>query len=139
MGRDLMLSSEHGVNPSVMLCFYCQEEMGVALLGLIKGDMKAPRQGVFDHEPCDKCKGYMEQGVILISVRDDAMGDENPYRTGGWVVIKESAVRKMINDELAESICSRRMAFVPDAAWLQLGLPDPSAPATVGEEPEDAR
>jgi len=121
---SIRVSERHGVNPSVMLCFYCQESMGVALMGRIKGDKQAPREAVFDHEPCDTCKGHMEKGIILISVRNEDEGNENPYRTGGWVVITDEAIERMIEPEdVRQSILTRRIAFVPDAAWEMLGLP----------------
>lgn len=42
-------------------------------------------------DPCDKCRDYMEQGILLISVDPKRTQDRhNPYRTGGWVVIKEA-------------------------------------------------
>ena len=127
--KGIRLSKKHGVNPSVMLCFFCNEPSGVALLGHMKGDVQAPHQGVFDKEPCTKCKGYMEQGVILISVKDGEEG-ENPYRTGGWVVVKVDAVERMLQpEELRVQVINKRMAFVPDAAWDALGLPRGTTPA----------
>jgi hypothetical protein len=38
MKDSIRLSEKHGVNPSLMLCFYCGEASGVALLGRLKGD-----------------------------------------------------------------------------------------------------
>lgn len=126
MGKGIRLSRKHGVNPSVMLCFFCNEPAGVALLGRRPDDTEAPRQAVFDKTPCEKCKAYMEQGVILISVDEQkSAGDlENPYRTGGWVVVKDELVRRIVQPAaLAESILRSRVAFVPDDAWDKLGLP----------------
>lgn len=121
---SVQLSERHGVNPSVVLCFYCNESMGVVLLGKLKGDVEAPRQGVFDHTPCDTCKERMEMGVLLISVRDGDENKDNPYRTGGWVIIKDEAIRRMIEtEELVNSIIKRRVSFVPDAVWDLLGIP----------------
>jgi hypothetical protein len=79
---------------------------------------------MWNNEPCEKCKSYMEQGVILVSVKDEEVGSNNPYRTGGWVVVKESMVRDVVSPpELAEEICKKRFSFVPDKAWDLLGLP----------------
>ena len=108
-----------GVNPSLMLCFYCGEASGVALLGANRGK-EAPRQGVYDREPCHTCKELMGQGVMLISVRDD----DDSYRTGHLCVVRDEALRRMITPEaLADEIIRKRVAFVPDAAWTALGLP----------------
>lgn len=121
--KGIRLSPKYGVNPMVTLCFYCQESMDVALLGRLKDDAEAPRQAVIDMEPYDKCAGYMEQGVILISVRDGDDETDNPYRTGGWVVVIDEVIHRMIDEQVAEEIVKRRMAFVPDDAWDKIGLP----------------
>jgi hypothetical protein len=74
---------------------------------------------------CQQCQKYMQQGIILISV-DESKSDDlsNPYRTGGWVVVKEEAVRRMLPEsDVTEQICQKRMSFVPDDVWDQLGLP----------------
>jgi hypothetical protein len=81
---------------------------------------------VIDKEPCSKCKELMEKGIILISVDSKESPDnDNPYRTGGWIVVKEEAVRRIgIKPvELEADILKRRVAFVPDDAWDMPGLP----------------
>ena len=84
---SIRLSPKYGVNPCIPLCFLCQQPKNeVLLLGKLKGDVEAPHHVSFDQEPCDKCKEYMAQGIILISV-DEAKSKSdmrNPYRTGGW-------------------------------------------------------
>jgi len=139
----IYLSQAHGVNPSLDQCFYCMKDKGVILFGRLREkqaealrksglihdsglDPEAPRRICLDYVPCDECAGYMEQGVILISVDEEkSKGDlKNPYRTGGWVVVKEDAIRRMVTpSELAESIVLRRVAFLPDEVWDKLGLP----------------
>ena len=128
----LRVSREHGVNPTLTVCFVCGEDDGVALLGLMKDpetgrpdhSIKAPHRACLDKEPCKKCKGYMEQGVILISVRDSDMNSPNPYRTGGWVVVKDDLIERLVTDSaLKEHILQRRMCFIPDAVWDGIGLP----------------
>lgn len=119
---SITLHPKYGVNPSLMLCFFCGEASGVALLGANRGQ-EAPRQAVYDKVPCSKCKELMAQGVMLISVKDGAEGD-NPYRTGRMCVIKDEAIRRMVQSpELADEIIRKRVAFIPDAAWAALGLP----------------
>lgn len=72
---------------------------------------------------CSECQGHMKQGVIMVSVRDGEEGSENPYRTGGWWVIKEEALRRVVRPpELLEAICKKRMAFVPDSVCRAMGL-----------------
>ncbi len=137
---SILLDEKHGVNPGMENCFVCNEPRGVILYGKLRGktrqalnesgistpDGEAPRNVVIDREPCDKCKGYMELGIILISVRDpqDEEEEANPYRTGGWVVVKEDVIRRAMNpEELVETILKQRIAFVPDDAWDMIGLP----------------
>jgi hypothetical protein len=130
---SIKLSEKYGVNPSVNVCFYCNEDKNeIVLPGRLKGDAEAPHRGVWNMEPCDKCKTHMEQGIILISVDElRSMDRENPWRTGGWCVVREDAILQIINPpELAERVRQTRVAFVPDDAWDALGLPRPS---TTGE------
>lgn len=126
MSKGLRLSPEHGVNPTIPKCFLCGEDKNeIILMGKLKGDVEAPRGAVFDYEPCDKCKEHMNQGVILISVDEEkSKGDmKNPYRTGGWCVVKDEVVGRMVTDpELRETILKQRVAFIPDDAWELLGL-----------------
>lgn len=123
--RGILLSERHGVNPAVTQCFVCMKDVGVALFGRMRNDREAPHRVCLDEEPCDECKKYMEKGIILISVDEKKTEDsQNPWRTGGWVVVTEDAIRRIVKEqELADHICIRRMAFVPDEAWDVLGLP----------------
>jgi len=73
---------------------------------------------------CQECQGHMKKGIILVSVRDDQVGEKNPYRTGGWVIMKEEALRRLVTQpELADQICRKRMCFLPDEVWDKVGLP----------------
>jgi hypothetical protein len=123
----LRLSEQHGVNPSVEQCFTCMKDVGVVLFGRMKGDVEAPRKVCLGHdsEPCEECKKHMEMGVILISVDESKSEDmNNPWRTGGWVVVKEDLIKRVFKpDELVQHVLKRRMAFMPDDAWDMLGLP----------------
>jgi hypothetical protein len=120
---SIRLSGKHGVNPALLVCFLCGKETGVALLGLLKGDAEAPRR-MCDPEPCNECKDLMERGVILISVDESKTTDPaNPYRTGGWVVLRDTAVARMFNPPMREHILKVRAAFLADDAWDRLGLP----------------
>jgi hypothetical protein len=117
---SLRLHKKYGVNPTIPTCFLCGKDKNeIILLGAAYKE-EAPMHMVFDKEPCDKCKEYMKQGIILISVRDGESGD-NPYRTGGWVVVKEEALKKVIDDP---KLLEKRMMFVPDSAWKILRLPE---------------
>jgi hypothetical protein len=127
MARDpkIRLSERHGVNPSIGVCFYCNKPDGTVVLpGRLPGDEEAPRQAVWTMTPCDDCAKLQEEGVILISARLGAGDDpRNPYRTGGWCVVREEAVRRMFDEQSAARAAACRFAFVDDEAWDALGLP----------------
>lgn len=122
----IRLSEKHGVNPALEQCFVCMKDVGVVLFGQLKGDAEAPRRVCLDKAPCDECKKLMELGIILISV-DEKKSEgnmQNPWRTGGWVVIKEEAVRRIFEDApILDQILDKRMAFISDEAWDTIGLP----------------
>lgn len=122
---DIRLSAKHGINPSLEQCFVCGEAKGVVLFGRLPQDQEAPKQVCLDQEPCPKCKGYMAQGVILISVREpkDPEEHKNPYRTGGWCVVREDMIRRVFTGPAVEQVLRKRVAFMPDAAWDLIGLP----------------
>lgn len=130
----MRIHQKYGVNSTMTTCFYCGEPKDILLVGaavakakeagLCSSDGKMDRSiGCIDKEPCQKCQEYMKQGIILISVKDGEEGD-NPYRTGGWVVIKEEVIKRIVQPEaIAVDIIKQRMAFIPDAVWGALGLP----------------
>ena len=125
---NIRLSPKHGVNPSINVCFYCGEDKNELILpGMMKGDAEAPHRAVWNKEPCDKCKGYMEQGVILIEVDESKTTNmNNPWRTGRLSVVTENFIRRIFQPpELVEDVCKRRMAFIPVDTYELLGLHDP--------------
>jgi hypothetical protein len=123
----IRLSKQHGFNPTLAMCFFCNKPNNtIVLLGRLPEDAKAPHQAVVDHEPCEECKEWMVKGIICISVRDPKSPEEekNPYRTGGWAVVTEDYIRRSVQPtEQAEVICKKRVCFIPDEAWMALGLP----------------
>lgn len=148
---NIRISEKHGINPSLMLCYFCNEEStGIALMGKLLGDEQAPRQAVHDMEPCKQCKEYMEMGIIVISIKDgepdrveedrefwqrqyDALNSHqqrnarpfipNPHRTGGWWVVSEDFIRRNITPpELLETVLKCRFTLVEDDACNKLGL-----------------
>jgi hypothetical protein len=117
----MRLSEKHGVNPTIPHCFFCGEAKNeIILAGRLPKDEPAPKNMVWDKNPCDKCEKHMEAGIVLISVRNGEKGD-NPYRTGGWVVMKEEAFRRIFKN--CDDAISKRVAFVPDEVWDMIGLP----------------
>jgi hypothetical protein len=132
---SIRLDEKHGVNPTMSQCFFCGKDKDVLLIGKPKKEMyeqglcesdgrMKTRIGVIDMEPCNECADYMKQGIILISVKNEDVNSKNPYRTGGWVVVKEDALDNSLTDpEMLRQIKKVRFCFVPDNAWDYLGLP----------------
>ena len=85
------LSPKYGVNPSVLHCFICGKETGLALLGKLKGDAEAPHDISNPNELCDDCKKALEKGKFILEVEDNSE-ENNPKRTGRYVCIKKDAL-----------------------------------------------
>ena len=105
-------------------CFYCGRPAGVLLDRSLRKTL--PRNvGVLDRQPCSECKEFMEQGVICISVDASRTTDtKNPYRSGGWCVVKERGIQQMpFDDAIKESVLEQRVLFLEDMVWFSLGLP----------------
>jgi len=124
--KMLILSKERGVDPILSQCFICLKDKNEIILAGAAGSRIRENAGAhpdarslcFNKEPCDECKKFMEQGIILISVKAGS-DHENPYRTGGWcVVTEEFAKRVLLNYDV-----NNRVAFVEDEAWDKIGLP----------------
>jgi hypothetical protein len=117
MSGSIRLHKEHGLNPTISTCFFCgQDKNELVLLGAAYKE-QAPMHMVMNKEPCDTCKGYMEQGVMLISVRDGEHGD-NPYKTGKIAVVKVEYMQRVSPG------FKGRIAFIEDSVWTKLGLPE---------------
>lgn len=99
---SIRLSEKHGVNPSVEICFFCNEAKGIVLFGKLKKDIKAPREVLINYEPCDKCKEKFKEGVIVVEVTTEQQlknqppinhtpNNEELYPTGAYAVVKPTA------------------------------------------------
>lgn len=106
---NIPISEKHGVNPSIVVCFWCGKETNeIALLGRLPNDAEAPRHVVINYEPCEECAGLMSQGITLM--------EADPYDkkpTGRWLVVKEEAVLRIIQPtKLAWKIMAKRKAYI---------------------------
>jgi hypothetical protein len=109
-------------------CYFCGENVGVLLDKRLRKTL--PRMvGVIDMAPCDKCKDYMKQGILFISIKNDTTADQmkgpipNPYRTGDWAVIKEEAVKNALEGSFLDFALKNRFMFITDLGWDELGIP----------------
>jgi len=132
----MRLSVKHGLNPTLTTCFVCGKENELLLVGsntkqfreagvpVSKTGEMPIRIGAINTEPCNECKEYMRRGIICISVKDGEEGKHNPYRTGGWVVIKDSTLEKIVKEEaIIMQIKAQRVTFIEDTIWDKLGFP----------------
>lgn len=101
MSKSIPLSPNHGVNPTIPLCFFCGEQKNeIALLGKLPGDIEAPKNLLLDYNPCDKCLEIMKDNVTLIEVTNSPTNDNQPpiqgdlYPTGKYVVITYEAAER---------------------------------------------
>ena len=103
MAKSLIISKEHGVNPSLTCCPICGKEVGIALFGKLKGDAKAPTH-VVGTEPCDECKDKLDNGKIAIMeavFNNDVSLPSSLIRTGRYTFIDEKAIKVEIPNKIA--------------------------------------
>ena len=81
---SIRLSKEYGVNPTILKCPCCGKETGLALLGRLKGDKKAPPY-MYDRELCDECK---KTHILVLEVENE----ENPKPTGACIAVPKDAI-----------------------------------------------
>lgn len=118
MSNSIRLHPEHGVNPTLPVCFWCGKDKNeIALLGAAyKGE--APQHMVLDYVPCAECEKRQAMGVTIIEA--DPHGDK-PTPTGRWVVIAEAAVSRLFQpEELVQAVLRSRKAFIEPAAFQQV-------------------
>lgn len=72
MKKDITLSKNYGLNPSIIICPICGKDIGIALFGHIKGDKEASKyvQG----DLCDECKAKVNDNqCFVVSVDENGM------------------------------------------------------------------
>ena len=122
MSNSVRLSKEHGVNPTIPICFWCGKEKNeVVLLGKLKNDKEAPMKTWIpgDYEPCDNCKELRKQGIDFIEVSETpVIYDDQPefcgaYPTSRHMIIKDAAVKRLFDgSDILDEILEKRAGFV---------------------------
>lgn len=138
---------ENTVGVALTKCFYCLEGDKIlinrVLLPNSADKVKRCHGKVIDMDPCPKCKDWMEKGIILIGIVD-ALSDKNwnkpperpryaghsdsdnwipdPYRSGGFAVIKEEAALRLFPDEFHTFMLRKRFMFIEHEAAIMLGI-----------------
>ena len=123
-----MTKKENVFSVAVTKCFLCGESkeiiMNTRLTKHAADNVKAIDGKVIDKEPCDQCKKYMKKGVILITADESKSDDmQNPYRTGGWFVVKDALIKRMgLPKEMEDDLLKKRAGFIEHSAAVKLGL-----------------
>jgi hypothetical protein len=114
--------------------FFCGEDFQIILNTTLtkkaKNDVESLHGKVIGMSPCDQCKKLMEQGIILIGIDNDKSDRNwyestlpNPYRTGEFVVIKDSAFKLLTNDQgILDFGISNRFMFIEHEVITKLML-----------------
>ena len=121
MSKGIKISEKYGLNPTMPICFWCEQKKNeVALLGKLKGDVEAPKEMWIpgDYEPCDNCKKLWDSGIVLIEASENPIYDEKQpafhgaYPSGRFIVMTEKGVREIFDSNTAESVIERKMGFM---------------------------
>lgn len=128
---------------ALTLCFYCQESNEIVinsrLTKNVADKVKEMDGKVISMQPCSKCEEHMKQGVILITFDPEKSDTDwhmppknlkegetwmpNPYRSGGIFVVRDEAVRDMIDDEgMADWAIKHRWLFMEHEVAVTTGL-----------------
>lgn len=131
-------------------CYFCGGDSQVVLHKQLRPVLDR-KMGVLDMTPCGECATMMQDGVIIITVRDGEMQKveqerqqyvqrkhaggrtfsetfiPNPYRTGGFFCAKESFFEGM-DKQVAEFALKKRWIFMEHSAAVQIGFPLPENP-----------
>ena len=128
-------------------CFLCGEDKDIVIDRRLRESL--PRHvGVTDLEPCGKCKDFMKMGVIVVAYDEektdflDTIKLPNPenkhvpidtkmpnfHRTGGWWVVRDDAIERMIPalgvdaEPILTQALKQRVLFLPDKVCEFLGF-----------------
>jgi len=131
MGKDLKISPEHGLNPSVMACPVCGKDTGVALCGYMRGDKKSPVK-MLDLDPCKDCREELDRHALhdfVIVLLDDTYTEGSfwPwFKT--YVVVKREAARRILSEgfgmheETVDEHIKRGKILMPFKVGVKIGL-----------------
>jgi hypothetical protein len=119
------ISKKHGLNPSISLCFWCGEECGIALLGRLPDDIKAPKHCLLDYTPCKNCQKIFKQGGLIVECDTKPLSSlsgqppiqDNLYPTGRFAVLKLESLKHLVSqltlsDERKQSILKQNRLIV---------------------------
>lgn len=121
-------------------CYFCGEgnEIVLAKYPTHPHPCVAEMNGaVTSMRPCSKCEGLMKAGVIIITIDPEKSerdwnkpkpGQErfipNPYRSGGWFVVTDEYIKRLmgVNSKASEFALKRRFVFMEHEVAEKLGM-----------------
>lgn len=126
MSKSIPLSKKHGANPTMLICFWCGKEKGIALMGKLKGDAPAPPGVICDYDPCPECEAIFNQGIQVIGVTTEPIMKDMPpishkddgtplYPDTTYFVAREEYANQLYpdNPEAVESVLRTRRLLMP--------------------------
>jgi hypothetical protein len=125
-------------------CYYCGKDNEIILNKWLTEHMAKQVESmngmVINMSPCPTCEGYMKQGIILLTIDSNKSDKDwhtrpagkpldqtwipNPYRTGGFVVVREEAIGTLlgVDTELFKQAQQRRFMFIEHETAVSIGL-----------------
>ncbi len=127
------MNTQNKVGVALTNCYFCGKGDRILLNTLLTPAMatrvESAHGKVIDMEPCSECKKWMEQGIILLTIDNSKSGSgwnrspiPNPYRTGGFFVMKEEAFKRIFDGEAAAFALKHRWMFIEQEAADKIGL-----------------
>lgn len=121
-------------------CYFCGEADCIVMdrrLRLNESPVDNMQGKVISMTPCSKCEELMRKGVILITIDNGKSAPgwnrntehaegwmPNPYRTGGFFVVTDDFMRRLLSSspELLEHALRHRFMFIEHEAATRIGL-----------------
>ena len=122
------MTNNNTVRVALTKCFYCGGNSDILMNKTptkhLAKKVESMHGKVVSMEPCQTCKEYMKLGIIAITYDEKLTDDKkNPYRTGGFFVLAEHTIAKLIDDEeLLRHILSSRFFFMQHEVAETTGL-----------------
>lgn len=136
------MSATNNLEVALTKCYFCGGSHQILMNSILTprhaANVKQAHGLVIDMSPCNKCEEMMKMGVILITIDPEKStkgwnkpppGTEpddrwmpNPFRTGGWFVVKDEFIRKAFDPDMAEYAIKHRWMFIEDEAARKMGL-----------------
>jgi hypothetical protein len=127
-------TTDHKMGVALTRCYFCGEAdrivLNTRLTEHLAKQVEEMNGKVMDLEPCAKCAGYMSKGILLLTIDPEKSELEwdksplpNPYRTGGFFVVTDDAISRMLPEgKLRDYALKTRWMFIAHEAAERIGL-----------------